>query len=50
VCDIGGRTVGTFDYADKSQAEAHIAELKLRGKGQHFLRSVKATTAGTRTR
>jgi hypothetical protein len=41
VCDLGGRTVATFDYADKAAAEARIAELKARGKGNHFLRSVK---------
>jgi hypothetical protein len=41
VCDLGGRTVATFDYADKPQAEAHVAELKAKGKGAHFLRSVK---------
>ncbi len=49
VCDMGGRTVATFDYADKSKAEAHIADLKSRGKGQHFLRSVKEPMAGTGT-
>jgi hypothetical protein len=41
VCDMGGRTVATFEYAQKAEAEAHIAALKLRGKGPHFLRSVK---------
>jgi hypothetical protein len=41
VCDMGGRTVATFEYARKAEAEAHIAELKARGKGAHFLRSVK---------
>lgn len=41
VCDIGGRTVASFDYADKGLAEARAAELKARGKGEHFLRSVK---------
>jgi hypothetical protein len=50
VCDMGGRTVATFDYADKSKAEAQIAELKARGKGQHFLRAVKEPMAGTGTR
>jgi hypothetical protein len=41
VCDIGGRTVQTFDYADKALAEARAAELKAKGKGNHFVRSVK---------
>ncbi len=41
VCDIGGRTVQTFDYADKAAAEARAAELKAKGKGAHFVRSVK---------
>lgn len=41
VCDLGGRTVATFDYTEKAAAEAKIADLKARGKGNHFLRSVK---------
>ena len=41
VCDIGGRTVQTFDYSDKALAEARAAELKAKGKGPHFVRSVK---------
>jgi hypothetical protein len=41
VCDVGGRTVSTFDYADKADAEALVASLKAQGKGTHFLRSVK---------
>lgn len=41
VCDIGGRTVATFDYTDKPAAEARAAELKAKGKGNHFVRSVK---------
>ncbi len=41
VCDIGGRTVQTFDYADKPAAEARAAELKAKGKGAHFVRSLK---------
>ena len=41
VCDMGGRTVATFEYAQKTEAEAHIAALKARGKGSHFLRQVK---------
>ncbi|GAC1475787.1 MAG: hypothetical protein NVSMB9_28910 [Isosphaeraceae bacterium] len=42
VCDLGGRTVATYDYADKEEAEARIAQLKSAGKGEHFLRSLKA--------
>ncbi len=41
VCDVGGRTVATFDYPDKADAEALVAKLKAQGKGPHFLRSVK---------
>jgi hypothetical protein len=41
VCDIGGRTVATFDYVCKADAEALIAQLKAKGKGAHFLRSLK---------
>lgn len=41
VCDIGGRTVATFDYAQKADAEAAAAQLKARGKGNHFVRAVK---------
>jgi hypothetical protein len=41
VCDLGGRTVATFEYSEKAAAEAKIADLKARGKGNHFLRSVK---------
>ncbi len=41
VCDIGGRTVATFDYPCKADAEAHAAALKAKGKGNHFVRSVK---------
>jgi hypothetical protein len=41
VCDIGGRTIQTFDYSEKSAAEARAAELKAKGKGMHFVRSVK---------
>ncbi len=49
VCDVGGRTVATFDYADKPAAEARAAELKAKGKGMHFVRSVKEPigSAGT---
>ncbi len=41
VCDIGGRTVATFDYPNKADAEAKAAELKSTGKGNHFVRSLK---------
>ncbi|QEH34708.1 hypothetical protein OJF2_32500 [Aquisphaera giovannonii] len=46
VCDMGGRTVATFDYADKADAEAKAADLKARGKGNHFVRSVKEPMEG----
>ena len=41
VCDIGGRTVTTFDYSQKADAEALVVQLKSKGKGEHFIRSVK---------
>jgi hypothetical protein len=41
VCDVGGRTVATFDYPCKADAEALSARLKTLGKGTHFVRSVK---------
>jgi hypothetical protein len=41
VCDVGGRTVKTFDYTCKAEAEAYMAELKAKGKGTHFIRSLK---------
>jgi len=41
VCDIGGRTVKTFDYPDKADAEAYAQALKAKGKGNHFVRSLK---------
>jgi hypothetical protein len=41
VCDIGGRTVTTFDYPQKADAETLAAQLKAKGKGEHFIRSVK---------
>ena len=47
VCDMGGRTVATFEYAQKAEAEAHIATLKARGKGPHFVRSVKEPMASS---
>ena len=41
VCDVGGRVVAKFPYAEKGAAESRIALLKSRGKGEHFLRSIK---------
>jgi hypothetical protein len=41
VCDIGGRTVASFDYPQKADALAHAAQLEAKGKGKHFVRSVK---------
>jgi hypothetical protein len=41
VCDVGGRTVETFAYAEKAEAEALAAKLKAQGKGNHFVRSDK---------
>ncbi len=41
VCDVGGRTVKTFEYTSKAEAEAFMAQLKAKGKGTHFLRSLK---------
>ncbi|CAN5916197.1 hypothetical protein BH23PLA1_BH23PLA1_16510 [soil metagenome] len=41
VCDIGGRTVATFPYPEKAAAEARAADLKAKGKGNHFVRSIK---------
>jgi hypothetical protein len=41
VCDVGGRTVATFEYPQKDDAEALAAELKSKRKGVHFVRSVK---------
>jgi hypothetical protein len=41
VCDVGGRTVATFDYLCKADAEALVAKLKSQGKGMHFVRSLK---------
>ncbi len=46
VCDMGGRTVATFEYAQKAEAERHVVELKARGKGPHFVRSVKEPLGG----
>ena len=41
VCDIGGRTIATFEYPRKADAETLAAELKAKGKGPHFVRSLK---------
>ncbi len=41
VCDIGGRPVATFPYAQKADAEAHAAQLKVKKKAEFFLRSIK---------
>jgi hypothetical protein len=41
VCDVGGRTVATFDYPCKPDAEALVTRLKAQGKGTHFVRSLK---------
>jgi hypothetical protein len=41
VCDVGGQPVATFEYPCKAEAEALVAQLKAKGKGTHFLRSVK---------
>ncbi len=41
VCDMGGRSVATFDYPQKADAEALAAALKAKGKGNHFVRSEK---------
>jgi hypothetical protein len=41
VCDIGGRTIVTFDFPQKADAEAAAKALKARGKGEHFVRQVK---------
>ena len=41
VCDVGGRTVATFDYPCKAEAEALVAKLKSQGKGMHSCRSLK---------
>lgn len=46
VCDVGGRTVATFDYPNKAEAEALAAELKAKRKGVHFVRSVKEPMGG----
>jgi hypothetical protein len=41
VCDAGGRTVATFPYAEKAQAEARAAALEEKGRGTHFVRTEK---------
>jgi hypothetical protein len=46
VCDVGGRSVATFPFAEKAKAEEHAAALKARGKGAHFLRAEKVPMEG----
>ena len=46
VCDVGGRTVASFDYVAKAEAEALIAQLKARGKGMHFSALVQRADSG----
>ena len=46
VCDIGGRTVATFPYPDRAGADALAAALKAKGKGNHFVRSLKEPMDG----
>ena len=41
VCDIGGRTVATFDFPKKADAEAHAVALKAKTKDAHFVRQLK---------
>lgn len=41
VFDTGGRSVATFPYAQKADAEARAKQLEERGKGKHYVRSVK---------
>jgi hypothetical protein len=41
VCDMGNRVVATYDYPQKTEAEAHADQLKARGKGKHFVRAEK---------
>ncbi len=41
VCDMGDRTVATFDYTARADADALALDLKARGKGNHFVRSIK---------
>ncbi len=46
VCDVGGRTVATYEYPRKAEAEAHAALLQSKGKGAHFVRSLKEPMGG----
>lgn len=41
VCDLANKPVATFAYNEKERAEAFAAELKSRGKGNHFVRAEK---------
>jgi hypothetical protein len=46
VCDVGGRTVKSFEYSDKTGAEAFANELKSKGKGVHYVRAIKEPMLG----
>src|SRR3954470_12585200 len=46
VCDIGGRTIATFEYPRKAEAEALAAELQSKKKVMYFVRSVKEPMDG----
>ena len=46
VCDAGGRTIVTFDYPKKDDAEAHAQALTAKGKGRYFVRSIKEPIPG----
>ncbi len=46
VCDVGGKTLATFDYTAKADAEAHALALKAKGKGPLFVRSIKEPMSG----
>jgi hypothetical protein len=50
VCDVGGRTVATFEYPRKADAEALSQALKAKGKGSHFVRSLKEPMDSDRPR
>ncbi len=41
VCDLGGRTIRTFDYSEKADAETFAAEMKAKTRDNHFVRSEK---------
>ena len=46
VCDLGGRTVATFAYSDRAEADALAAQLKAKTRDNHFVRSVKEPMDG----